>query len=641
MLTRSQEQELRAGAEVVRERVYFACLSSPITFPDSPPFGSNSYKLTFGNDASPTPVHIFSMEAELHYEPFFMDFGPLNIGHLYEFAQLLNAKLNDPALRSSRIICICSKRPEAKSNFAWLMGGYGVVYQGRTPDQAYAPLAKLGPYIPFRDASYAPTCTFKLTIKHCLQALYRAMEQKFFDFDNFDIDEYHYYESVENGDLNTIVPKKFVAFSSPRSGAFTEEDYPSLTPIQYLPVMKKFGVSAIVRLNQPFYDREHFIENGLRHYDMFFIDGTTPSEQLLNEFIKIAEETTDGSIAIHCKAGLGRTGTLIACYMIKHYQFNAEEAIAWTRICRPGCVIGPQQHFVKQQEARLLREGRWYYKAQAIRSNSTSSLSPLSSRAPQTARKSLATSPTSAGSPRRPGTSRRSSSGFPLSPSNASAMEVDTDLSEKKEFSSSATPPVIGAHRLRRHQSDSQVPIPDEAMQAEAKTDEDELPSPMEIDREDAMTSRTSVSTASRRSSSRLSMKSVPPKTPSSASQSRGMKASSSVTPKRGLEPNSPRKTSALPSSVSQSFSRGRASGSQTARNRAKSAAPARSRKNAALARAEKGPSEAPSVVDREGQSGLSQGDILMQIKRNKLKSKSQKSHTGVTTEQIGRSKAI
>jgi len=47
-------------------------------------------------------------------------------------------------------------------------------------------------------------------------------------------------------------------------------------------------------------------------------------------------------------AGLGRTGTLIDCYLMKHYKFTAPEAIAWTRIARPGSVIGPQQHYLEE-----------------------------------------------------------------------------------------------------------------------------------------------------------------------------------------------------------------------------------------------------------------------------------------------------
>ena len=47
-------------------------------------------------------------------------------------------------------------------------------------------------------------------------------------------------------------------------------------------------------------------------------------------------------------AGLGRTGTLIGCYLMKHYKLTAAEAIAWVRIARPGSIIGPQQHYMEQ-----------------------------------------------------------------------------------------------------------------------------------------------------------------------------------------------------------------------------------------------------------------------------------------------------
>ena len=33
-------------------------------------------------------------------------------------------------------------------------------------------------------------------------------------------------------------------------------------------------------------------------------------------------------------AGLGRTGTLIALYMMKHHKFSAREIMAWLRIAR-------------------------------------------------------------------------------------------------------------------------------------------------------------------------------------------------------------------------------------------------------------------------------------------------------------------
>ncbi|GBP44078.1 Dual specificity protein phosphatase CDC14B [Eumeta japonica] len=99
----------------------------------------------------------------------------------------------------------------------------------------------------------------------------------------------------------------------------------------------------------------------MTHIDLFYPDGSCPPRHILFKFLQISEET-EGAIAVHCKAGLGRTGTLISCYLIKHYKMSAHEAIAWLRVCRSGSVIGHQQEWLERLESWLLKQGILYRK---------------------------------------------------------------------------------------------------------------------------------------------------------------------------------------------------------------------------------------------------------------------------------------
>merc|ERR1719376_6518 len=89
---------------------------------------------------------------------------------------------------------------------------------------------------------------------------------------------------------------------------------------------------------------------------MYFLDGSCPTQSITDEFLRVSE-ATDGALAVHCKAGLGRTGTLIGAYMMKHYRLTADETIAWLRICRPGSIIGTQQLWLNSKERALWAAG--------------------------------------------------------------------------------------------------------------------------------------------------------------------------------------------------------------------------------------------------------------------------------------------
>jgi len=209
--------------------------------------------------------------------------------------------------------------------------------------------------VPFRDASFGVSI-YTITILDCLKAVKKAKESGFFEFDDFDYDEYEHYEKVQNGDFNWLVPEKFLAFCGPHPQSKIENGYPLHSPESYFPYFRLHNVTCIVRLNKKIYDAKRFTNAGFHHQDLFFIDGSTPPDTILKTFLEICEKES-GAVAVHCKAGLGRTGSLIGCYIMKHWRWTAMETIAWLRICRPGSIIGHQQEWLEEKQAEMWAQG--------------------------------------------------------------------------------------------------------------------------------------------------------------------------------------------------------------------------------------------------------------------------------------------
>lgn len=214
------------------------------------------------------------------------------------------------------------------------------------------------PIPPFHDASPCE-CTYDLTILDCLRGLAKARQFNFFNFHEFDVKEYEWFEQVENGDLNWIIKDKILAFAGPQyRRQVTREGCYTLTPADYIPYFQRKKVGLVVRLNKKLYDENDFRSAGIEHFEQYYLDGSCPSYSILQKVVSVFETVPrDQGFAVHCKAGLGRTGTCIGAYIMKHYKFTAAEVIGWMRICRPGMVIGPQQHYLQDIEQKMWYEG--------------------------------------------------------------------------------------------------------------------------------------------------------------------------------------------------------------------------------------------------------------------------------------------
>ena len=120
-----------------------------------------------------------------------------------------------------------------------------------------------------------------IKILDCLRGLEYAIKLGWYDPSTFSVTDYEEYEKVENGDMNWIIPGKFLAFSSPSSSKYDSDGYRTYTPDDYVNLFKKWNIGLVIRLNKETYDAKRFVSRGIKHLDLYFTDGSTPKDVIL------------------------------------------------------------------------------------------------------------------------------------------------------------------------------------------------------------------------------------------------------------------------------------------------------------------------------------------------------------------------
>jgi atypical dual specificity phosphatase len=105
------------------------------------------------------------------------------------------------------------------------------------------------------------------------------------------------------------------------------------------------GISVVINLHEHRHSPERLKQLGMRELHLPVADFTPPTQEQLDAGVAAIDAAlNDGErVGVHCAAGLGRTGTLVAAYLVHAHRLDPPAAIQHVRALRPGAIETPEQ----------------------------------------------------------------------------------------------------------------------------------------------------------------------------------------------------------------------------------------------------------------------------------------------------------
>lgn len=157
----------------------------------------------------------------------------------------------------------------------------------------------------------------------------------------------HYHSGGAPRGFNWIVPGKVAGCPAPGVSASIDYD---------LELLARTGVTRLITLTEDNLDQVILGRHKLTNVHLPIFDREAPSiaqtHMLLMRMQKFIEN--GDVLAVHCKAGLGRTGTILAAWLIREGGLSAEAAVTRLRMIEPGYIQSEvQEEFLRSYEADL------------------------------------------------------------------------------------------------------------------------------------------------------------------------------------------------------------------------------------------------------------------------------------------------